>query len=57
MPAALLLVDVQYDFLPHGALAVPEGDAILPVCHDLLDRGEWSLVVASQVRRSSSFPL
>ena len=28
--AALLVVDVQYDFLPGGALGVPEGDAILP---------------------------
>lgn len=29
--AALLLVDVQHDFLPGGALAVPKGDEILPV--------------------------
>lgn len=28
---ALLLVDIQNDFLPGGALAVPEGDAIVPV--------------------------
>jgi len=28
---ALLLVDVQRDFCPGGALAVPEGDAIVPV--------------------------
>lgn len=28
---ALLLVDVQRDFLPGGALAVPEGDAVVPV--------------------------
>ncbi|GAA5849408.1 hypothetical protein JCM9279_000895 [Rhodotorula babjevae] len=49
MPAALLLVDVQYDFLPpSGALGVPSGDDVLPVCHDLLDRGDWALVVASQ---------
>lgn len=27
---ALLLVDVQNDFLPGGSLAVPAGDAILP---------------------------
>lgn len=26
---ALILVDIQNDFLPCGALAVPEGDAIL----------------------------
>lgn len=28
---ALLLVDVQRDFCPQGALAVPEGDAVVPV--------------------------
>jgi nicotinamidase/pyrazinamidase len=28
---ALILVDVQEDFLPGGRLAVPEGDAIIPV--------------------------
>ncbi len=29
--SALLIVDVQNDFCPDGALAVPEGDAIIPV--------------------------
>lgn len=28
---ALLIVDVQKDFCPGGALAVPEGDAVVPV--------------------------
>jgi len=28
---ALLIVDVQNDFCPGGALAVPEGDAVVPV--------------------------
>lgn len=28
---ALIVVDVQNDFLPGGALAVPEGDAVVPV--------------------------
>ncbi len=28
---ALLVVDVQKDFLPGGALAVPEGDEVVPV--------------------------
>jgi nicotinamidase/pyrazinamidase len=26
----LIIVDVQYDFLPGGALAVPDGDAVIP---------------------------
>jgi nicotinamidase/pyrazinamidase len=31
----LLVVDVQNDFLPGGALAVPDGDAIVPVANAL----------------------
>jgi nicotinamidase/pyrazinamidase len=34
----LLVVDVQNDFLPGGALAVPEGDAIIPVINDVARR-------------------
>ena len=30
MKRALIVTDIQNDFLPGGALAVPEGDAILP---------------------------
>src|SRR6201999_3517970 len=29
-PDVLLVLDLQRDFLPHGALAVPDGDAIIP---------------------------
>lgn len=43
---ALILVDIQNDFLPGGALAVPEGDRIIPVVNRLLARFE--LVVATQ---------
>ncbi|WP_022836617.1 bifunctional nicotinamidase/pyrazinamidase [Salisaeta longa] len=32
---ALLVVDVQNDFCPGGALAVPNGDAVVPVINDL----------------------
>lgn len=32
---ALLLVDVQHDFLPGGALAVAQGDEILPIIANL----------------------
>jgi len=31
---ALVLVDVQQDFLPGGALGVPDGDAVVPVLND-----------------------
>ncbi|WP_395495069.1 isochorismatase family protein [Acetobacter sp. KSO5] len=44
---ALLVIDVQNDFLPGGALAVPEGDAILPVIGKLL-RLPFGLIVTSQ---------
>lgn len=31
---ALVIVDVQHDFLPGGALAVPDGDAVVPLLAD-----------------------
>ncbi len=33
---ALIVVDVQNDFLPGGSLAVPEGDAVVPVLNRYL---------------------
>jgi nicotinamidase/pyrazinamidase len=43
---ALLLIDIQYDFLPGGNLAVPDGDAIFPAVNRLQSR--FDLVVATQ---------
>ena len=43
---ALILVDIQNDFLPGGALAVPDGDAVIPVANKL--QGAFPLVVATQ---------
>ena len=37
---ALLLVDVQNDFCPGGALAVPEGDSVVPVLNEYVQRFE-----------------
>jgi nicotinamidase/pyrazinamidase len=37
---ALIIVDVQNDFLPGGALAVPEGDAVLPALNGYIARFE-----------------
>jgi len=45
---ALILVDVQNDFLPGGALPVPEGDRVIPVANRLIER--FGLVVATQDR-------
>jgi nicotinamidase/pyrazinamidase len=42
----LILVDIQNDFLPGGALEVPDGDAILPVVNRLLPA--FDCVVATQ---------
>lgn len=35
---ALLIVDVQNDFLPGGALGVPDGDRVIPVLNDVIAR-------------------
>ncbi len=48
MSEALVIVDVQNDFTPGGALAVPDGDAIAPRLHELLDSGRFDLVVATR---------
>ncbi len=42
---ALIIVDVQNDFLPGGALAVPMGDAVIGACNALM--GEFDVVVAT----------
>ena len=38
--AALLLIDLQPDFLPGGALAVPDGNAVIPLANRLAARFE-----------------
>src|SRR6056297_634325 len=42
----LIIVDAQNDFMPGGALEVPEGDSIVPVINKILP--EFNLVVATQ---------
>lgn len=46
--SVLLLIDIQPDFLPGGALPVEDGDAILGPVHDLLERDPFGLYVATQ---------
>jgi len=46
MSRALILVDLQNDFLPGGALAVPEGDRLIPVANRL--QALFDVVAASQ---------
>src|SRR5580693_7950821 len=43
---ALLVVDIQNDFLPGGALAVPDGDQVIPIANHLM--GFFSLILATQ---------
>ncbi len=43
---ALIVVDVQNDFIPGGALPVPRGDEVVPVINQLMPK--FDLVVATQ---------
>ncbi|MFT5104932.1 MAG: nicotinamidase/pyrazinamidase [Pseudoalteromonas tetraodonis] len=43
---ALVIVDIQNDFLPGGSLAVPCGDEIIPIVNELMP--EYDVVVATQ---------
>jgi nicotinamidase/pyrazinamidase len=43
---ALILVDIQNDFVPGGALAVPEGGQIVPIVNEL--QKKFELIVATQ---------
>ena len=52
---ALVLVDIQNDFVPGGALAVPDGDAVVPVANRLMPH--FGLVVAPQLVDGAVGPL
>lgn len=43
---ALILVDIQNDFLPGGSLAVPSGDEVIPIANRAAQ--DFDLVVATQ---------
>jgi nicotinamidase/pyrazinamidase len=45
---ALILVDIQNDFMPWGALPVKDGDAVIALANGLMESGEYGLVVATQ---------
>jgi len=44
--ACLIMVDIQNDFMPGGALAVPQGDEIVPLVNRVAAQFHW--VVAAQ---------
>lgn len=43
---ALILIDIQNDFLPGGALAVPDGDKIIPFANKIMTT--YDLILATQ---------
>ena len=45
---ALIIVDIQNDFLPGGALAVNNGDEVIPIINKLQQSDYFDLVVATQ---------
>ena len=45
---ALIIVDVQNDFCPGGALAVPDGHLIVPIINDLQENDKFDVIVATQ---------
>lgn len=46
MKKALLIVDVQNDFCPGGALGVEDGDKVVPVINSIID--QFDVVISSQ---------
>lgn len=45
---ALVLVDLQNDFCPGGALAVNEGDKVVPVGNRLITSGNFDITILTQ---------
>lgn len=48
MATALLIVDVQVDFCPSGALGVADGDAVVAPANALARSGDFAWVVATR---------
>lgn len=48
MPEALLIIDVQNDFLPGGALAVPDGDQVIAPINALSADPRFAVVLATR---------
>ena len=48
MSRALIIVDVQRDFLPGGALGVPDGDQVIGRINELVRDGDFDVVLATR---------
>ena len=46
MRSALLVVDVQNDFCPGGALPTPQGNKVVPIINKLMDK--FAIIIASR---------
>ena len=46
MTSALLLIDIQHDFLEGGALAVPLANEIIPIANAMIDK--FDIIIATQ---------
>lgn len=44
---ALLVIDIQNDFLPGGSLAIKKGDEVIPIIQELLNKN-FDLIVATK---------
>jgi len=49
---ALLLVDIQNDFLPGGALAVPDGDKVIAVANKLQPAFPFVVVQSADILKT-----
>jgi nicotinamidase/pyrazinamidase len=45
MKKALIVVDVQYDFLEGGNLEVKDSNKIIPIINDLTQKGEFDIII------------
>jgi nicotinamidase/pyrazinamidase len=45
---ALIIVDIQNDFCTGGSLAVPHAEKIIPIVNNMMDSGEFDLIVATK---------
>lgn len=48
MKKALIVVDVQNDFCPGGALGIENADTIIPTINKLMQEGNYDVIVLTQ---------
>ena len=46
--AALVIVDVQRDFLPGGSLAVPESDQVVPIINKVMKKFDLDKIISTK---------